>query len=645
MGRKNSKGLAKVKQLVANREKRWAKPPSDIDPPSPSSAALPNPVTLFRELSIAKHPLPSQGNIDQPVNPTSNNSPEAIEPTEPNCPIGGTDDPESDLLFEDPESDPGGLEDDMADDNGWWEENIPDDEESDEENMDPNSYKGQGKTRRSTFDEVTLSRIRLMLMSLRLSRALGCGLIKGTSLAAAAVGQAKWAACSTHQWIHEFWRTNTLPANLQGIWNHSIIEDKDLKTAIQEHLHWIGRYASPKDVINFFSTPEAGPFTHLLDKPLSIHTAQHWMLILRYTWKTERWGQFADGHEWEDVVDFRMNNFIPKWIPPELKEGKKECVAHFHDETIYHAHDRWMTRWIRDGETAGLYKKGEGISLMVADIVSAKYGFLQRPGQMQDQNGNKLSDLITCIQQNLLSATWAHSGARVLFKPGKERDGYFCNDHVCKQLEEAIQIVKEQYLNEEHVFIFDNTMTHMKLPDTAPIVNWMTLGPSHKVKGETTSPSREKIKVNFAAGRFSDGSCQEFYYPTNHPKVELQGTFKGLTKILEERGIPGAHKLKLQCPTTNGQTGCPPGKKDCCARRTMANQPDILEQKTILQLLAESHDCSVIYLPKYHCELNPIEQCWGAAKRVYRDNPMSSTETDLIHNTLVSLDSVKLESI
>lgn len=123
-----------------------------------------------------------------------------------------------------------------------------------------------------------------------------------------------------------------------------------------------------------------------------------------YRWKTERRGQFADGHEREDVVDFRMNNFIPKWskieprmttwdkdgnaILPKLARGEKEVVAHFHDEVIYKAHDRRMTRWVHEGETAGLYKKGEGMSLMVADLVSAKYGFLRRPS---DSGGNKLS--------------------------------------------------------------------------------------------------------------------------------------------------------------------------------------------------------------------------------------------------------------
>ncbi|KAI6022540.1 hypothetical protein BKA83DRAFT_4054572 [Pisolithus microcarpus] len=65
----------------------------------------------------------------------------------------------------------------------------------------------------------------------------------------------------------------------------------------------------------------------------------------------------------------------------------------------------------------------------------------------------------------------------------------------------------------------------------------------------------------------------------------------------------------------------------------------------ILESTCSARGFQVIYLPKFHCELNFIEQCWGYAKRIYRCYPMSSKDADLEANVIKALDSVPLDSM
>ncbi|KIK75828.1 hypothetical protein PAXRUDRAFT_171561, partial [Paxillus rubicundulus Ve08.2h10] len=51
-----------------------------------------------------------------------------------------------------------------------------------------------------------------------------------------------------------------------------------------------------------------------------------------------------------------------------------------------------------------------------------------------------------------------------------------------------------------------------------------------------------------------------------------------------------------------------------------------------------------IFLLKFHCELNFIEQCWGCEKHIYLwQFPASPKEADLEQNVCKALNSVTLE--
>jgi hypothetical protein len=105
-------------------------------------------------------------------------------------------------------------------------------------------------------------------------------------------------------------------------------------------------------------------------------------------------------------------------------------------------------------ETAKPYAKGEGPSQMVADMVSADYGWLHSP------DGSET--------------------ARVLFKAGKNRKGYFTNEDILDQANNAMDILEQHFPNEDHVLVFDNATTHTKRADGALSASKMTKNASEK---------------------------------------------------------------------------------------------------------------------------------------------------------------------
>jgi hypothetical protein len=109
-------------------------------------------------------------------------------------------------------------------------------------------------------------------------------------------------------------------------------------------------------------------------------------------------------------------------------------------------------RWVHSNEAAKPYAKGEGALHMVADIVSANYGWLQSPDGKEE--------------------------AWVLFKVGKNCKGYFMAKNILNQAAKAIDILERHYPDEDHVLVYDNATTHQKQADGALSTRYMPLNTS-----------------------------------------------------------------------------------------------------------------------------------------------------------------------
>lgn len=456
------------------------------------------------------------------------------------------------------------------------------------------------------------------------------------------LGKPPWFARTVRKWTRSFINNPTVPpVNPYGKWVKSRLLDEDLMQDIQLHLQEVGKYVRALDIVHYLDQPDVKA-RHGLKKTISVATAQRWMHVMGYRWKKEPKGQYADGHEREDVVAYRQNISIPAWNEREarmrswssndpsveetvLPEGETPEIAWFHDESIFYANDRRKVRWVHESETAKPYAKGEGPSLMVADFFSADYGFLRTPD-------GSLS-------------------ARVLFKPGKGRNGYWTWEDVVAQARQAMGILKQHFTGATHTFYYDNARIHLKRPEgslsalkmpkntPADGKNW---GVEVTLRDDTGKPiyapngSICMHKIRTHGARFADGTPQDLYFPEGHRQA---GKFKGMAVILEERGYGNMSKVLAQCKGFK----CAPGATNCCCRRMLYNEPDFMNVESELEQVCRTEGFRVVFLPKFHCEINPIEQCWGHAKREYRLNPPSSEESALERNVVNALDSIKIE--
>ncbi|KAF8577791.1 hypothetical protein K439DRAFT_1363891 [Ramaria rubella] len=109
-----------------------------------------------------------------------------------------------------------------------------------------------------------------------------------------------------------------------------------------------------------------------------------------------------------------------------------------------------------------------------------------------------------------------------------------------------------------------------------------------------------------------------------------------MQKIIEEQGLWPAEGLRVQC----NEFKCEPGHSDCCCRRLLFTQRDFCSQKSQLEKYITLHGHICDFYPKFHCELNFIEQYWGAAKLQYCSSPRTANIEQMEKNILDCLDDV-----
>ena len=153
------------------------------------------------------------------------------------------------------------------------------------------------------------------------------------------------------------------------------------------------------------------------------------------------------------------------------------------------------------------------------------------------------------------------------------------------------------------------------------------------------------------------GMPQSLVYSALHPDAKLAGQPKGMRVVLEERvsvwdeyierlkgrrvvrkcqscqksqlkkdaerRIAAAEAMGQEDTLTSHDIADAEGNTDdagsgtdnwCCIYKVLSLQEDFANEKPMIQHLIENRGHVCLFLPKFHCELNPSEMVWGYAK-------------------------------
>jgi hypothetical protein len=220
------------------------------------------------------------------------------------------------------------------------------------------------------------------------------------------------------------------------------------------------------------------------------------------------------------------------------------------------------------------------------------------------------------------------------------------------ETKDTISIFNYKFPNARAVFIFDCSSAHESYASDALIAHKMNRYPGGK---------QPKMRDTIIPGT---DQVQSMVFPEDYKGADkngnpVAGKAKGMEHVLAERGLLSAletaaksrggkvigicelcrasqaerEKVAREVKSRQAEVeGLEPGclarfgvpeldgqgdnlPTDCCMQRLLSLQTDFKNEKPLLQLIIEGAGHTCLFLPKFHCELNPIELVWGQAKR------------------------------
>ena len=216
-----------------------------------------------------------------------------------------------------------------------------------------------------------------------------------------------------------------------------------------------------------------------------------------------------------------------------------------------------------------LMRKGRGRIIHVSDFVEEENSRLV----VRNQDGTIVKD------------------ARCITYPGSGGDPWWDHSQLLAQVDKVITIFEEAHPGCVALFVFDQSSAHASLgPDALRAFDMNKTNGGKQRKQKHT-----KIPMSNPYPEFR-GKDQRM--------LTEDGLAKGLQQTLEERGFDVRGMLAKCSPV------CPFENDGCCMARLLSKQDDFCLQESLLEQKIKSRQHLCTFLPKFHCELNPIEMVW-----------------------------------
>lgn len=310
---------------------------------------------------------------------------------------------------------------------------------------------------------------------------------------------------------------------------------------------------------------------------------------------------------------------------------EKPVIMVDQDECIYKSGDVQKNYWGEPGHVP-TQAKTEGAGFMVSGYSMWGDGFVTLTEQQRRDIGIEKLKYFTWNEGDGLWYSYH------LFDYGKNREGYWDGEKMSHQAMELIGVMEWMYPDHKFVFLYDWSTCHDKMATDSVHAKLFLKDHGFQKYGKDTADQLHKkgerkefvcidsleIEIANFPDRLNEwvGDGMQYYKFRKDEKpisggvdsVDYEGMPKGLSQLLRELGLyHSGLKRKVE-----GQD-----KTNCMTSIFMA-LPHIDGQQSILAQITEDRGHKCLMLPKFHCELNPMERRWGRSKWYTRRHCNSS---------------------